>query len=211
MGDCNTELVKSVKTNVERIKITNLNPAQKYCFKVEPISDIEDKLGKTKCATRELAGELQFMELSCTKESTTTALLATTKPLALSNLQISEIKTNSVFLKWTPPAKIAEGSVLLKYKITYQMIDSETKEPILPGFETSSTKDTSANLTALASGATYTLKVRIETTKGSSKDSEETITTTVFSETELEQFRKSLNLNILESSVSQQDQGKIVV
>ena len=211
MGDCNTELVKSVKTNVERIKITNLNPAQKYCFKVEPISDIEDKSGKTKCAARELAGKNQVIELSCSKEATTTELYATTKPQAPSNLKVSDIKTNSVFLKWTPPAKIAEGSVLLKYKITYQRINSTTKEPLLPGFETATSVHTSANLTALASGATYTFKVRIETTKGSSKDSEETITTTVFLETELEQFRKSLNLNSIETSVSQLDQGILLV
>ena len=197
-------------TNVESIEITHLEPAQKYCFKVEPISDTEDKSGRTKCSAKELAGKNQVIELKCTKDATTTKLYATTKPLAPSNLQVSEIKTNSVILKWTPPAKIAEDSKFLKYVISIQRIDSQTMEPLLPGVETVTSEETSITLTALAAGASYTFKVQVQTTAGSSSDSKVSSATTVFLETELDKFRSSLNLKSIETSMSQLDRGIVV-
>ena len=52
--------------------------------------------------------------------------------------------------------------------------------------------------------------MKVETTKGASIDSRGTTATTVFLETELDNFRKSLNLDKIENNVNKLSKGIVV-
>ena len=81
-------------------------------------------------------------------------------------------------------------------------VDPSSKDVLLPGSQSVESETETVTVGALASGATYKFQVMVITTEGESSLSNPVTAATNFQETELQQFRKSLNLNRIENDLS---------
>ena len=81
-------------------------------------------------------------------------------------------------------------------------INPHTGKYLLVGSQQSlSSLQSEAIIPDLASGATYTIQVKVRTTMGDSDYSTPTIASTVMEKTELEVFRESLGLDTIKSNI----------
>ena len=108
-------------------------------------------------------------------------------------------------LNWDPPSRIAESSKIKYYSVKYDRVDPENSEkPLAPGTEeTVETVINEITLKDLAAGGTYRLNVAVTTTDGMSEYSAATLYDVPMNKTELEKFRDSLNLGVIENNISQ--------
>lgn len=170
----------SFKSNQETVTITKLPSGVTFLFKV-------------KMVTSQGASKLS-------SGVTVTTLI----PSPPSGLIIKNVDGSSVKLEWRK-STIPPGETLVDYVVDYIKVDSRTKQP-LAGATISSwtTRLESTTISALPSGVTFLFKVKVVTTKQASKFSNEVSATTIFKETELEKFKKSLNLDGMNAAIKQQ-------
>merc|ERR1712018_255190 len=105
----------------------------------------------------------------------------------------------TVELRWDPPERMVEGSTVTSYSGRYNRIDPKSGEPLTTGNEKyANTNKNNIILKDMAAGGTYHIKVKVETTNGSSAYSAPATASAPMIKTELDQFRDSLNLPDIE-------------
>ena len=85
----------------------------------------------------------------------------------------------------------------------HNRINPHTRKSLLVGSQQDlSSVEPEAVIPDLASGGTYTIKIKVRTTMGDSDYSTPTIASTVMAKTELEEFRSTLNLDTIENNIN---------
>merc|ERR1719232_2245894 len=128
-------------------------------------------------------------------------LTLSTNPSPPIRMQVLNATTDSVSLKWDKPM-ISPIARLLRYSVEITRVDPASKQALSTGSQSAESETEFVTVGALASGATYSFQVKVFTTEGDSSLSNPVTAATTFQETELEQFRKSLNLNRIELDLS---------
>ena len=84
-------------------------------------------------------------------------------------------------------------------------IDSHSGASLLIGSQQSLTATVPEIVVpGLASGATYTMAIKVRTTMGDSDYSPPTVSSTIMEQTDLERFRATLNLDAIENKIASQ-------
>merc|ERR1712038_1483390 len=128
---------------------------------------------------------------------------AITSPRRLGAPNIKQTSHHTVSLQWDPPTRLVEGSSIESYTIQYERIDPLSGDPLIVG--NTKTQFSVANeviLRDLAAGGTYQIKVKIKTSTGESMYSPAAIASTPIMQTELQEFRDSLNLPRIEQGIN---------
>ena len=128
---------------------------------------------------------------------------AITLPMRLGAPRIKRTHHHTISLHWDPPTRLVEGSNILSYTIQYERIDPLSGNPLIVGnTRTQVSVSNEIILRDLAAGGTYQIKVKSKTTNGESVYSPATIAATPIKQTELQEFRESLNLPGIEQSIN---------
>ena len=170
-----------------------------YCLSVKSIakSTPHTKITKNCKITKQ---DQKETDLSC-KYHNSVQVTVSTNPSPPKRIQVSKITADSISLKWDKP-KISPTSRLLKYSVEITRVDPSSKEPLSIGSQSVESETEYVNIAALASGATYKMQVRVFTSEGDSSLSNPISAKTTFEETDLDKFRKSLNLAGIETDIA---------
>ena len=178
-----------------------LLPAHVYCLSVKSIAVSNAPLS---CLIK--TPDQKEQDMNCNYINSV-QLTVSTNPSPPTRIQVTETTPDSVSLKWDKPT-ISPTASLLRYSVEITRVDPSSKEDLLPGSQSAESETETGTVGALASGATYKFQVIVITTEGDSSLSNPVTATTTFQETELQQFRKSLNLDSIENRLSA-GEGKI--
>ena len=139
--------------------------------------------------------------------NTKAEIQAATTPRALMAPSVINRTHHTISLQWDPPKRILEGSKITSYKVRYERVDPKSAEPLIIGDETITFAETNEMiLKDLAAGGTFRIQVAVITTDGSSELSAATLATTPMIETELDVFRKSLNIGAIEKKLGENEE-----
>ena len=203
-SDCfSGEQIQSNSVTDTEFKVMELLPAYVYCLSVKSIALSNAPLS---CIIK--LPDQKEQDLNC-KYHNSVQLTVSTNPSPPTRIQVTETTPDSVSLKWDKPI-ISPTASLLRYSVEITRVDPSSKEALSTGSQSVESETETVSVGALASGATYKFQVMVITTEGdSSLSNPVTAATKIFQETELQQLRKTLNLNSIESDLSSLN-GKIV-
>merc|ERR1711963_681370 len=123
-----------------------------------------------------------------------------TIPARLESPNIISVSHHSMSIRWNSPLRIAPASNISNYVVLYERIDPHSLNS-LSNAKTQFSRENEITLQDLASGATYKVQVKVRTTAGESQYSSETIDSTPMVQSELEDFRESLNLPAMQLKI----------
>jgi len=125
---------------------------------------------------------------------------AITIPAQLESPNIISVSHHNMSIRWNSPLRIAPVSNISNYVVLYERIDPLSLNS-LSNAKTQFSRENEITLQDLAAGATYKVQVKVRTTSGESQYSSETIASTPMVQSELEEFRESLNLPAMELKI----------
>jgi len=129
---------------------------------------------------------------------------AITIPAQLESPNIISVSHHNMSIRWNSPLRIAPVSNISNYVVLYERIDPLSLNS-LSNAKTQFSRENEITLQDLAAGATYKVQVKVRTTSGESQYSSETIASTPMVQSELEEFRESLNLQAMELKIDSID------
>merc|ERR1712203_1318682 len=126
---------------------------------------------------------------------------AITIPARLESPNIISVSHHSMLIRWNSPLRIAPASNISNYVVLYERIDPLNTSNSLGNAKTQFSRENEITLQDLAAGATYKVQVKVRTTSGESQYSSKHITSTPMVQSELEEFRESLNIPAMELKI----------
>merc|ERR1712203_134744 len=125
---------------------------------------------------------------------------AITIPARLESPNIISVSHHNMSIRWNSPLRIAPASSISNYVVLYERIDPHSLNSLVNA-KTQFSRENEITLQDLAAGATYKVQVKVRTTSGESQYSSGTIANTPMVQSELEEFRESLNLPAMELKI----------
>ena len=178
--------VASKLTTSRAVTFDNLSPATVYDVAVVVECDA------SKLNTSEGYVEVDHESLPVTRQ-------AITLPLAPARLTVNNIQLTTVDALWNHDTKIAPGSTVTNFFLSYAEYtsDGKSRKPGATDIEQRVAGNTySHTISGLKSGKTYGIKIKIATSRGTSAYSSVRVFSTKFETSELDKVRQSVEATI---------------
>jgi len=166
----------------------DLIEATRYTFTVRAV------LSKELWESEDLGDFGNFTQLNIDMDiaikSVPVTVSACSLPLPPSLVPVEEVTLSTAVVRWTPPARLAEGASILHYVLEYTPSNGNGTESLLPGTTQRLVVDgTSVQLEELYTGGKYNFTVKVVTTEGESEFANNLFFSTLYNEDDIGSVR----------------------